>query len=447
LSAEVENEYFSDGLSEEIIHALTHVPGLRVIARTSAFAFKGRQQDIRQIAEALGVAKILEGAVRKEGTRIRITVQLIAAADGSHLWSERFDREAADVFAIQDEIAQAIARVLQLKFLSKTGLSGRHTPNLPAYEAFLKARHHLGKFLPESLDRARECYERAIALDPEFALAHAELGRYYARLSLFGLTPVHETTPRMRAAALKALEIDPSLAEPHFILGGAAAAHDYDWKEAEQQFRLAMARNPVPPIVRTTYGLNYLMVMGRTQEAIEEHRRALREDPLNLISRFQLAICFQAAGRDVEACAELHQIQELDETFHWAHWALGVYNVTRGMFTEAQTCAEKSYVLAPWGVQNTGLLAGVLARTGRKRRAEELLDGLTSGPSYGTPLGFMFFHLVCEEIDKAAEWAGKAIEQRDPRVIMFISLPLVKTLRASSRWPVLAGQMNLPGTT
>ena len=172
--------------------------------------------------------------------------------------------------------------------------------------------------------------------------------------------------------------------------------------------------------------------MGRTQEAIEEHQRALKEDPLNLISRFQLAICFQAAGRDAEACAELYQIQELDENFHWAHWALGVYNATRGMFAEALTCTENSYSLAPWGAQNTGLLAGTLARTGQTRRAEALLEMLAPTEAYGTPLGLMFFHLVCGEIDKAASCAEKAIEQRDTRVIMFLSLRLMKTLRSSS---------------
>jgi TolB-like protein/Tfp pilus assembly protein PilF len=446
LSGDIANEYFSDGLSEEIIYALTHIPGLKVIARTSAFVFKGRDQDIREIAAALGVANILQGAVRRAGTRVRITVQLITAANGSHLWSERFDREATDVFAIQDEIAQEIAAALRLKLLSVPAAFRRHTPNFPAYEAFLKARHHLEKFTPDSLARARLCYEQAIALDPEFALAHAELGRYYARLSIFGLTPPHETAPLMRAAALKALGIDPSLPEAHFILGGVASAYDYDWKGAERQFRLAMARDPVPPIVRTTYGLNYLMAIGRTREAIEEHQRALNEDPLNLITHFQLALCLQAAGRDPEAYAELHQLRELDENFHCTFWALGVYNVTRGLFAEALALAEKAHSLAPWASQNTGLLAGVLSRTGLTSRAESLLEKLALAEAYGTPLGLMFFHLVCAEIDKAAHWAEKAIEQRDTRMIMFLSLPLMKTLRSSLRWPVLARQMNLPTT-
>jgi TolB-like protein len=445
LIGDLENEYFSDGLSEEITNALTHIPGLRVIARTSAFAFKGRAQDVRQIAAALGVANILEGAVRRAGTRIRINAQLITAADGSHRWAECFDREATDVFAIQDEIAQAIASALRLKLFPEPVAFRRHTPNFPAWEAFLKARHHLEKLTPESLRLARECYEQAIALDPEFSLAHAELGRYYARLSIYGLAPPHETAPLMRAAALKALDLDPSLPEGHFILGGLASAYDYDWKEAELQFRLAMAHNPVPPIVRVTYALNYLMAMGRTGDAIEEHRRALIEDPLNLISRFQLAICLQAAGLDIEAGGELRQILELDENHHWAVWALGVYHATREAFAEALGFAERAYSLAPWAVQNTGLLAGVLARTGQTSRADVLIDKLTPLEAYGSPLGLMFFHLVCAEVDKAAAWAEKAIGQRDTRVIMLLSLPLVQRLRSGSRWPALASLMNLPG--
>jgi TolB-like protein/Tfp pilus assembly protein PilF len=444
LSTDTENEYFSDGLSEDIITALTQMPGLKVIAWTSAVGFKKKAQDIRQIAHALGVANIVEGAVRRSGTKIRVTAQLIRAADGSFLWSERFDRESKDVFAIQDEIAQAIVTALRLRLMSERAAFRRYTPKFPAYESFLKARHHLGRFTPESLTRAKECYELAIALDPDFALAHAELGRYYARLSIYGVRPAHETAPLMRTAALRALEIDPSLPEAHFILGGAASAYDYDWKKAERRFRLAMAHDPVPPIVRTTYGLNYLMAMGRQQEAIEEHHRALQEDPLNLISRFQLAICLEAAGKDAEVRAELREILELDENFHCADWALGVYYATREMFAQALAFAEKAYSLAPWAAQNNGLFSGVLARTGQTSRASALLENLAPAEAYGSPLGRMFFDLVCSEIESAAQWAGKAIEQRDPRLIMFLSLPMTRSLRTSSRWPILASELNLP---
>src|ERR1700680_4197548 len=174
LSADRENEYFGDGLAEEIINALTQVSGLRVIARTSAFAFKGKQEDVRRIAEALGVANILEGSVRKAGNRIRVIAQLIIAADGSHLWSERYDREMTDVFAVQDEIAQAIAAALEVKLAPKPADIRHHTPKLPAFEAFLRGRHHLFKLTPDSWTRARERFAEAMALDPFYAEPHAD---------------------------------------------------------------------------------------------------------------------------------------------------------------------------------------------------------------------------------------------------------------------------------
>ena len=231
MSADPENEYFSDGLAEEIINALTHVPGLKVIARTSAFAFKGKQQDIRRIAETLGVAHVLEGSVRKAGNRVRVTVQLIGAADGSHLWSERYDREIADVFAIQDEISQAIAGALQIT-LAATTARARPTPNLAAYEAVLKGRHHMLRITPLSFQRANVCFEHALTLDPGYAEPHANLGLNYLLSAMMGLRSSRDSMPLIRAEANEALRLDRSDAGPHYLLGAVAAAYEYDWKSA-----------------------------------------------------------------------------------------------------------------------------------------------------------------------------------------------------------------------
>jgi len=290
MSADKENEYFSDGLAEEIINVLAHLPGLRVIARTSAFAFRGKQQDIRKIAEALGVSTILEGSVRSAGNRIRVTAQLISAGNGSHLWSERYDREMTDVFAVQDEIAAAITRVLQVKLSVAPAALRRYVPNLPAYEAYLKARHHWAKVTPESLARSKECYEHAIALDPGFALAHIGLADYYLLVTAAaGLVPAHEAMPLVRACAKKALDIDSSLPEAHALLGVVAAVYEYDWENAKLLFRLAMARDPVPLQVHHWYGWFYLEPMG--EDAVETLERVLQEDPLNRVLRQCLAIC------------------------------------------------------------------------------------------------------------------------------------------------------------
>jgi TolB-like protein len=194
MSRNQDDEYFSDGLSEEIINVLAHIPGLKVIARTSAFAFRGKEQDIRRIAEALGVRNILEGSVRRAGNRIRVTTQLISAQDGSHLWSERYDREMADV---QDEIAGAIAAVLRIKLAVQPSAARQYTPNLASYEALLQAWHHIAKYTPESMTKAGDYLERAIALDPGYAVAHSALGVYFNILALLGL-PTH---PRGRRAS------------------------------------------------------------------------------------------------------------------------------------------------------------------------------------------------------------------------------------------------------
>jgi len=191
MSADKENEYFSDGLAEEIINALAHIPGLKVTARTSAFAFRGKEQDIRRIAEALDVRTILEGSVRRAGNRIRVAAQLINAANGYHLWSERYDREMSDVFAIQDEIAQAIAAALQVTLSGESVTVRRYTPKLPAYEAYLKALYYTQRLTPESMSRSRDCFEEAILLDPEFALAHSAFGNHFASLAIYGLLPAH----------------------------------------------------------------------------------------------------------------------------------------------------------------------------------------------------------------------------------------------------------------
>jgi serine/threonine protein kinase len=258
-----ENEYFSDGLAEEILNCLAQIPGLKVIARTSSFAFRGKEQDITKIAETLRVRTILEGSVRRAGSRVRVTAQLIDAEDGSHLWSQRYDREVADVFAVQDEIAQAIASALRVKFSGTPAPFEQYRPSLPAYEALLKARHYSGSGRLELLPRAKECYERAIALDPKFALAHCGYGHYFLSMTFMGALPANHALPMVRSQAQKALELDPSLPEGHAMLGVVAAGLEYDWKETERHFRLAIARDPVPVNVRLQYAVGYLLLAGR----------------------------------------------------------------------------------------------------------------------------------------------------------------------------------------
>jgi eukaryotic-like serine/threonine-protein kinase len=437
MSGDKEQEYFSDGLAEEIINALTQIPGLLVIARTSAFAFKGKQEDVRRIAEILGVTSILEGSVRKAGNRIRVTAQLIDASKGTHLWSQRYDRDLTDIFAIQDEIAGAIAGALQVKLSAEPAVRRRHEPNPAAYEAYLKARYHWGKLRAESMARCKAYFEQAIALDPEFALAYCGYADYFLFISNFSL-PAHDGMPRVREEAQKALEIDPSLPEAHAMLGIVAALYDYDWKEAERRFQLAMANDPVPPRVRPWYGFMYLLPIGRAEEAVRQQELGIKDDPLNTIARASLAQSYLNVGRLADAQAEALKILELEEYNTNALFILAFINARQEKWTEALHFAEKaSPTISP---QIIGTLAGVLKHMGEVSRAKELIQKLMPGESYGAPMSLFFVHFLCEEMDKAADWLEKAIEQRLPLAAIYAPI----FFRSTSRWPTLARLMNLP---
>jgi eukaryotic-like serine/threonine-protein kinase len=422
MSLDKEQEFFSDGLAEEILNLLAKIPALKVIARTSSFAFRGREQDIIKIAEALRVRTVLEGSVRRSGNRIRVTAQLISAEDGAHLWSERYDRELTEVFAVQDEIAAAIAGALQVKLAPKPGTAERYQPSLPAYEAYLKGRHHYLKATPASMARSKEYFEQAISLDPKFAEPYIDLAIYYASLAILGLRPPSEVMPHVQSWAQKALAIDSSLADAHATLARKALTFDHDWKEAERQYALALARDPVPGFTCMNYTA-YRIALGRPWEAEERMRRAVEADPLMVFHRHYLALLLWATGRGEEAAREWRYILELDENFYIAWASFGLYHFGRG---------------------DTAYLAGVLARMGDKRRAEELLGTLGPPETYGVPLALALFHLHQGETEKAAEWWEKVIDQRDPSAAIAPRLPFAEALRTSPRWPALAKRMNLP---
>jgi TolB-like protein len=443
LSGEQDNEYFSDGLAEEIINNLAREPGLRVIARTSAFAFKGKHEDIRKIAQTLDVNNVLEGSVRRADSRVRVTAQLIAAADGSHLWSERFDREMVDIFAIQDEIAQAISSALQVHF---SGKSRRYTPHLPAYEAYLKARHCMSMFSRESLAHSREFCERSIALDPGFAEAHSCLG-VSLFLSVFpGAIPAHEGMPMARAAAQRSLDLNPDSQEAHGVLGMIASAYDFDWREAERRFGLAMAREPVPPYVRWFYAF-YLNLVGRLKESTDQCAIGLKNDPLSLLVRFHYAFALLSWGKEDAGESELRELCALYPNLYQPYYLLGLSQSFRGSHADALVTGEHAYSLAPWNTGTTGLCAGVRMRAGQVDRALELLQKLMPGEDYGAPLGLLVYHVVCSEMEQAAHWAWKVFGERDPRLITIIGLlrsPTRAVVRSHDDWAALASRLRIP---
>jgi tetratricopeptide (TPR) repeat protein len=350
------------------------------------------------------------------------------------------------VFAVQDEIAGAIAGALKLKLSAELAEIRGHVPPLPAFEALLRGRHFQFDGTPQGLERSKEYFEKAIALDPEYALAHAALASYFWGLALNGLRPARDVMEQARAAALKALDLDPGLPEALAALGVGAAAYDFDWKESERWFKLAMSPGSVTYGVRYCYAFYHLMPYGRLDEAVKELERALEGDPLNVGIRIAWINGLHAAGQDDRAIAEADKILETDKTRFGVYLALARVHSFRGQFPEALAAAEKAYQLASWNVRATALFAGILIQSGDQGRAAQLVAKLKaqSGDAYGTPMALTVFHAMCGETDEAADWFEKAIEQRDPAVVGYLRTPLMKVLRSSPRWPGLAKLMNLP---
>jgi TolB-like protein/Tfp pilus assembly protein PilF len=443
MSADPDQEYFSDGLAEEIINLLAHIPGLKVIARTSAFAFRGREQDIRAIAEALGVTHVLEGSVRRAGNRLRITGQLIHAADGSHLWSERYDRELSDIFVIQDEISTAIVGALRVK-LSDEATPHRYAPNLAAYEAYLKARYLAARVTPESLQLARRCYTQAIELDGNFALAHIGMGHCRLSEMIFGQRAAHEGVPEVRADAHRALQIDPALAEAHALLGIVAAVYDFDWDMAERHFNSPLARQAGFATLRPMYGF-VKFLRGDAEQAVELARRGIEEDPLDVWPRMNLHAYLQAAGRDSEALQQLEKVLELEEHQVVAMVSMAMIRADRGDLAEAVSIARRAHAIAPWYPDTTAVLAALARRSGDAATSESLRQEFGADGSPGHAHVRALFHLLSGEVDLGADWAEQAIEERDLAIMLYLRFVVSKGLRASHRWPKIAKMLKVPG--
>jgi serine/threonine-protein kinase len=439
MSRDPDDEYFSDGLAEEIINALAQVPGLKVIARTSAFAFKGKNEDIRRIADTLGVTNVLEGSVRRAGSRVRVTAQLILAADGTHLWSQRYDREMADIFAVQDEIAAAIADAMKLKL---NPAPERRMPSVPAYEAYLRYRSYQWQFTPEASRRSRECLERALALDPDFALPYVGLADYHLSLGSVGRLTPGEAMPKARELTSRALQIDPDLPEAHAMLGLVSGQYDYDWAEAERRFGRAVAREPLSPHLRHWYGTFFLFSVGRGHEGLLQLDRAIEEDPLCQMWRKMRSILLAGIGRVEDAVADARKAVELDPAF-WVGWVdLGVLLAIRGEHDEVMDCAQRGMTAAPWSPYSVGLMSAALANTGQTERGEALLATLR-GDSYGGPLALVLYSLARGDHESAAEWVVKTVEQRFPLAIPRLVRQFEPLLRPTAAWPRILQAANL----
>jgi serine/threonine-protein kinase len=365
-----------------------------------------------------------------------VAAQLIDGMNGSTVWSQRYDRELIDVFAVQDEIATAIAAALEVKLTAKPARS--HKPNVHSHEALLKGRYQMAKSTPEAWARAGEYFEQSIALDPDYPEPHAELGYYFFNLGFWGQRPPTEALLLARSEARKTLGLSPTDPVAHIVLCVVAALLDNDWKEAEHQYRLGLEADPVPPVVRARR-FYYLMPQGRFEEAVREIETALEQDPLNAPIRSLLSLSLNFAGMYSRAIEEARHALEIDERFWVPHWVIGQSLALQKMFAEARQPAETAFDLASWHPMVIGTFAGILASFGEVDRADQILLKLPET----APAGRVMYHLLCSEIEAAADWYEKEIELRQPTAALWSRAQFVSPLRQSPRWPRLANMLNL----
>ncbi|HET7600152.1 MAG TPA: protein kinase [Gemmatimonadales bacterium] len=379
MSTDPENEFFSDGMTEELINALSRVEGLRVAARTSAFAFKGRDTDVREIGQRLNVGAVLEGSVRRAGNRLRVSAQLIDAADGYHLWSETYDRQLADVFEVQDELSRSIVRTLRPKLIGSSAepLVVPATTNLEAYTLYLQGRYFWNTRLVEGYRKAIELFERAVAADPSYPLPYTGIADCFTILSFdyYGVFPAHEGMPKAKAAALRALELDASLAEAHSSLGMVSMLYDWDWPLAEREFRRSLELNPDYVQPRLWYSM-LLTVLRRPDEAMEVLRRATEVEPLSLIVHQMVARVLLYAGRYEEALDRNRRLLEMDPSFHPGYDTLVRALLALGRLDEAEAAAREGVTRSRGWSLLLSALGNVLARRGKREEAYAVLAEL-----------------------------------------------------------------------
>jgi len=428
MSADPDNEYFCDGMAEEIINALTHIENLKVIARTSAFMFKGKNEDVREIGKKLDVETLLEGSVRKAGNRLRITVQLIQASDGMHIWSEAYNRELKDVFAIQEEISLAIVENLKVKLLrqEKEAIVKRHTEDLEAYNLYLKGRHYLQMLTTEGIKKAFEYFERSLQQDPNFPLAYVELARLYNASPLWGNVPPNNAYPKAKRYAKKALELNSTLGEAHGALGFSRMFYDWNLNAAEKEIKQALQLNPNSYMVHLYYSY-YLTITKHHDEAISEAKRALELNPLSPYTNTMLGQIYWWAHRYDEAIVELRKTLSMNPDYSLAHQALGDAYEGKFMIREAGEAYKKAVDLSNSGIS---IIVSALAcnhyELGEKKKAEEIMDGLKQRlkREYVPPMCFFLYHMARNDLDRAFEWLKTACEERDSWLIWWRVLPL-----------------------
>ncbi|RMF59260.1 MAG: hypothetical protein D6743_16595, partial [Calditrichaeota bacterium] len=446
ISEDPADEYFADGMTEELIATLSKISELQVIARTSVMRYKHASKSIAEIGRELKVATVIEGSVRHAANRIRISVQLIDVQNEAPLWSHDYDRKLEDVFAIQSLVARQVARAfeIQLRQQEERRLAQKSTENLEAYNLYLKGRYFWNKRDQTGLKKGVEYFQRAIELDPNYALAYAGLADSYTVGWRSNELSPRQRFLKVREAAMKALEIDDTLAEAHVALASYVDLYNWDWQRAEQEYRRAIELNPNYAIAHHWYG-NFLMRMGRSREGLRHSRIAQELDPLSLIINASWGHRLYYARRYDQAIAQCKKALELDGDFVFAlHYLGGVYE-KKGLCDQAIEVLEKAMTLSQENPPNIAALSRTYATCGREDEARSLLHSLIvrSGQSYVSPYHIAAIYEGLGEKDRALQWLEKAYNDRDPVMAQLKVDPRLDGLRQSPRFAVLLKKMGL----
>lgn len=419
MSQAKDQEYFSDGLSENVIDLLAKVPSLKVIGRTSSFSFKGRNEDLRLIGEKLGAANILEGSVQKDGNKLRVTAQLIRVADGFHLWSEKFDRELKDIFTIQDEISLAILKAIKVELIGEEedAVLKRYTDNVEAYQLYLQGRFYYNKYNPEAFYKAIEYFKEAIAIDSNYAIAYSGLAFCYMNLTSSNWSPPDKSLPLAIEAANKALELDDEIAESHLNVGRIKLHFEYKIHEAEIEFGKAIAINPNSAEVHVQLGY-CAALLGSTKQAIEHALKAQSLDPFSLLNLVYIGSIYWTVRDPEKVLAIGKRLMDMEPNFPAGHTYIGVYNQLLKRYGEAIPEFEMAVKLNP-DLSNLGDLCVIYGVMGEKMKAREIIEKMRKidGADIGgnTQLGRVYGGIG--EWDTAFQYFDKAVENHESRVL------------------------------
>jgi serine/threonine protein kinase/Flp pilus assembly protein TadD len=444
LSGDAEMDYLSDGITDALINSLSQLRKLRVAPRSLTFRYKGKEIDPQRIRRELNVRSILTGRVTQRGDMLLVGTELTDVAKLSQLWGSQYNRKMSDIFALQEEIAREISEKLRLQLTreERKRLTKRATGNKEAYEDYLKGRYWWNKRNQEAMKKAQECFQQAIAKDPSYALAYAGLADYYTTLPLFTSGPPKAAFPRAKEAALKALEIDDTVAEAHAALGLVKTLYDWDWPGAEREFQRAITLNPSNPTSHQYYGLT-LVLTGRSHAAIAEEKRALELDPLSLPTNALLGGIFYWARQYDQAIEQERKTLDLDANSVVAHWYLGLAYTQKCMYKEAVAEFESGLMISPNNPLVLSQLGCAYAFAGKKEEAQKVLDRLTelAKENYVSAWSMATMHASLGEKDKTFEWLEKGFDDRSTYLIKVY--PAFDPLRSEPRFADLLQRMNL----